>query len=220
MFRALRYNSSAGSKKAQPFTVPPTSKIFENSSLNPNLFRITTAMAGMQFALWCYLSFFALTQLKPVQEMKREQGEVTPTEDKLEKEKLEKDEGKSSGSRYDMFGWVMSSKWRLSLSLLSLGAGTMFALMAYVYPLRLVRAMTYVRPTQSLAIVTHSPWGFSRNIEVPLVNVTCNTTPDQIEQGQSIALKIENFSLFFMLNHKGTDIDPMLSLLVLSRRTR
>lgn len=186
----------------------PTAKIFENSNLNPNLFRFTTGIAGLQFALWCYLSYFAVTQLKPLKEM------VSDTE----KNESRTSDSAASKTRSEMFEWVMSSKWRLSLSLLSLGAGSIFAMVAYIYPLRLVRVMTYIRPTQTLRVLTHSPWGTAREMEVPLLNVTCNTTPSQVAQGHSIALKIKDYSLFFMLNHKGTDIDPMLQSLVLNRK--
>lgn len=197
---------STTSKAVKPkFIVSATVKIFENSHLNPNLFLFTTTMAGMQLVLWCYLSYFALTQLKPVQEMKEDA------------EKNSTPERSASKIRLERFEWLMSSKWRLSLSLLSLAAGGMFAMVAYIYPLRLVRALTYVRPTQTLKVVTHTPWGAAKEIEVPLVNVTCSTTPSQITQGHSIALKIKDYSLFFMLNHKGVEINPVLRSLVLGR---
>lgn len=192
----------------------PTAEIFENSNLNPNLFRFTTAVAGVQFALWCYLSYFALTQLKPIHEM------VPDAEDTKSRtpDSGDKNVSRTSKIRSEMFERVMSSKWRLSLSVLSLGAGSVFAVVAYIYPLRLVRVMTYVRPSQTLKLVTHSPWGTAREIEVPLVNVTCNTTPTQIAQGHSIALKIKDYSLFFMLNHRGININPMLQSLILNRK--
>lgn len=191
--------------------VSATVKIFETSNLNPNIFRFTTALAGMQLVLWCYLSYFALTQLKPAQEMKDD------AEKKCTPEQSAEDVSKSSKIRLERFEWLTSSKWRLSLSLLSLAAGGMFVMVAYIYPLRLVRTLTYVRPTQTLKVVTHTPWGAAKEIEVPLVNVTCSTTPSQIAQGHSIAVKIKDYSLFFMLNHKGVEINPVLRSLVLSR---
>ena len=278
------------STAAKPaFTVPPTSKIFESTDPNPKIFRVITIVSGIQFVLWCYLSYFALTQLNSVgkesnqqkgdnvegsvdkgsksqgQQMvddcggekeedsgqKQEQestGEIVmfrdavivseeTSEERLEPQQVDnsatppvggsttpataadtsgKHEPKKSG---ELMEWFMSSKWRASLSLLSLSAGTVFALVAYIYPLRMVRSVTYIRPSQLLEVVTHSPWGTPRTFQVPLVDVVCNTTPAQIAEGQVIALKIKNYQWFFLLNHKGITINPMFRALVLSRRS-
>ena len=242
---------STASMVKPKFVVSPTAKIFESSNVNPNLFRFTTAIAGMQLVLWCYLSFFALTQLQPVQEMKKgkngkdsapklkEEDGYQDSAPKLKEEdgyqdsapKLKEEDGyqdsaiqqnvegaSTQSNRLERFEWLMSSKWRLSLSLLSLTAGSVFALVAYIYPLRLVRTLTYMRPTQTLKVVTHTPLGATKEMEVPLMAVTCNTAQAQITQGHSIALKIEGYSLFFMLNHKGVEISPMLTSLVLNRK--
>ncbi len=132
------------------------------------------------------------------------------------KENSKETEGKDKSS--NLFKWFMSSKWRLSLSLLSLGAGTVFAMVAYIYPQRMVRALTYVRPTQVLEVETYTPWGAAKKLGVPLNDVFCNTSPEQVANGQNIALKLKNYSLYFMLNTKNTTSHPMLKTLVLNRR--
>lgn len=265
------------STAAKPaFTVPPTSKIFESTNPNPKIFRVITIVSGIQFVLWCYLSYFALTQLNSVgEEPNQRKGEVvSETLDKssrshdqqkvdgcgggkeessnqkqgqentgdivmfrdggkleqqvdnsatVENDSIPTETAETSGKPKlkksgELIEWFMSSKWRMSLSLLSLSAGTVFALVAYIYPLRMVRSVTYIRPSQLLEVVTHSPWGTPRTFQVPLVDVVCNTTPTQIAEGQVIALKIKSYQWFFLLNHKGITIDPMFSALVLSRR--
>lgn len=290
----LNFSVSMSTAAKPAFTVPPTSKIFESTNPNPKIFRVITIVSGIQFVLWCYLSYFALTQLNSVgkkpDQQKAEGSEVSGTLDggSRVQQKVDDSDGEreeSSGQKIkteqestsdivmfrdaeivseelqvdnnsampvvgddtvrdsmapvgddsatpetgaggkpklnksgELIERLMSSKWRVSLSLLSLSAGAVFAMVAYIYPLRMVRGVTYIRPSQLLEVVTHSPWGTPRTIQVPLVDVVCNTTPAQVAEGQVIALKIKNYQWFFLLNHKGITIDPMFSALVLSRR--
>lgn len=221
MIFGVHYTSSvAATPKPKKFDIPPKARLFENKRINPILFRITTAISGFQLLVWGYLSYFALTQLESHKESDTKVGQEKDSPTPQHDVKSELKEDKSIGTRTDLYKWFMSSKWRLFLSLLSLGAGTVFGLVAFIYPQRVVRTLTYVRPTQMLEVVTYSPWGVARKIEVPLVDVVCNTTEAQLAQlakGQNIALKIKDYSLFFLLN-PGSTIDPMLRTLVLSRR--
>lgn len=266
------------------FSIPPTVKIFENKSLNPNLFRVTTTVAGLQLVVWCYLSYFAVTELESLQksdpkvkvgqeesrdgegeaeskgkeedmviaepalfitqdentahegDFDREGGSngggiaesgLTKTEQVEEGAAREGNAGNKDGSRkeddvaeHDLFKWFMSSKWRFSLSLLSLGVGSVFTMLAYIYPQKMIRSLTYIRPTEMLEVVTYSPWGgHGRKFAAPLVDVVCNTgTAAQQAQGQNIPIKIKGHSLFFILNPNNTYIHPMLNSLVLNRR--
>jgi hypothetical protein len=223
LFLSRRSMSTAvRSSAAKPkFVVAPTAKIFESFNTNPNWFRFTTAIAGLQLVLWSYLSYFAMTQLGSVQETKKEHEVAMPEPEEAGKESTRESVGnseESSKSNKVWFKWFMTSKWRLSLSILSLTAGSVFALVAYIYPLRLVRSLTYIRPSQSLKMVTHTPWGTAKAIEVPLLDVVCHTTQSQVEQGHSIALRVQDYSLFFMLNHRGMELNPMLRTLILSRK--
>ncbi len=118
----------------------------------------------------------------------------------------------------ELYKWFMSSKWRISLSFISLGAGVMFATVAFIYPLRMVRSVTYVRGTQALQLVTYSPWGSTTTVEVPLVHVVCKTAESQRAPDATIALGIKNYSLNFLLNPNNASIHPMLRSLVLSRQ--
>ena len=263
----IRYGSSKPGPNASKFEVPPTSKIFENKHTNPNLFRITSSVSAIQLVIWCYLSYFALVELKPL----TEEGEGNDRSSRLEGEGEVKSQGEREGGgesnvaysetsqsisesedshqssllgrkgestdqapqaesspkevkestekeRSVFFKWFMSSKWRLSLSLLSLSVGALFTMTAYIYPLRMVRTLTYIRPTQALRVVTYTPWGSTRQLEVPLVDVLCNTPEAQVARGQNVALKIKDHSLYFLLNTSAGPVDPMLRTLVLSRR--
>ena len=54
--------------------------------------------------------------------------------------------------------WYSSLKWRLVISLLTLGTGVFFAFTACMYPLRVVQRMSYVRGRGGgVAIITFSP---------------------------------------------------------------
>ena len=220
----IQYSGSPQSAPKFHFEIPPTVKIFENNKLNPNLFRIITAISGLQLVLWSYLSYFALMELnvqnKEAKTNKNEQsldetGNSATIKSESKQEYKEKGNTESSSAGYK---WFMSSKWRLFLSALSLSAGIAFASVAYIYPLRMVKAVTYIRPTQSLKIVTYSPWGSSRNIEVPLVDIVCNTTSAQQAQGHNIAIKIKDYTFFFLLNSRNTYSHSLLNSLVLSRK--
>lgn len=113
--------------------------------------------------------------------------------------------------------WFMSPKWRLALSMLSLGFATIVTLTAFWYPLRVVRSVTYLRPTQTLQFVTCSPVGRLRTLQMPLVDVTCKTTPTKQAQGPYVALKVKGHAFFFLLNMNNANFSPLLRSLVLSR---
>lgn len=196
------------------FDIPPTVKIFQNNTLNPNLFRITTAISGLQLLLWGYLSYFALTELTN----KSSNSPEEPSEENIKQEVKDEEVKEEDSSKSSIYKWFMSSKWRISLSLLSLSAGTVFVLMAYIYPLRVTRSLTFIRPIQALRVETYSPLGTSRSFEVPLTDVVCNTTYEQQAQGQNIALKIKGYNLFFLVNPRNTYVHPMLKSLVLNRQ--
>lgn len=211
-----RLLSEHGTIKKVKFDVPPTVKIYENNKLNPNLFRITTGIAGLQLALWSYLSYFAICEVNGVLKTEGDNSESNDsTLSSFEETRLDKKMERSLKSSF--YKQFMSQKWRLFLSIFSLAAGTVFAMTAYIYPLRMVRSVTYIRPTQALQLVTHTPWGSSRRIEVPLINVVCNTKAEQT-RGQNIALKIKDHYLFFLLNPDDTYIHPLLKSLVMSRQ--
>ena len=54
--------------------------------------------------------------------------------------------------------WYCSLRWRLTISVLTLGVGVFFAITASMYPLRVVQRMSYVRGKGGgVAITTFSP---------------------------------------------------------------
>ena len=130
--------------------------------------------------------------------------------------------GESKSSLYKWitsYEWIKSSKpskWRrISLSLLSLAAGIIFTSVAYIYPMRMVRSVTYLRSNQTLQLVTYTPLGKTRTLQVPLVDVSSKIT-EQVK-GQNVALKVNGHAMLFQLNTDKADVNPLFRTIVLNR---
>ena len=141
-------------------------------------------------------------------------------EDKLE-EKSEDKSGELTGGRVateEAGESKDSSKWRISLSLLSLSAGLLFTLMVYIYPRRVVRSVIYLRPSHTLQLTTYTSQGVTRTLDVLLADVTCRTNSTEQARGQNVALKVKGHPMYFLLNMTNAHVDPLLRTLVLNQQ--
>ena len=108
-----------------------------------------------------------------------------------------------------------SSKWRVGLSLLSLGAGLVFAVTACMYPLRVVQKLTYVGNSQQLLrFVTYTPLGSTRHLAVPVWKATCVTSDQRRATLTHLAVKVQGYPLFFLLDQQGTELNPQFHLII------
>lgn len=199
----------------------------------PNFFSVVSAISGIQLLFWIYLAYFAFTELKQVEsKVKLDTDGKEVVEDSFESERdvrlSLKDKGQTSDMNNSKFDSIeeqitseengvkkslaatvlTSSKLRIVVSLLSLSAGLFFAFSACMYPLRIVRKLTYIRPTQAVQVVTYTPFGSTRTLTVPLQDVTCSGSRFDGRRRGHFGLKIKGYSLYFLLDQQAMDASP------------
>ena len=90
-----------------------------------------------------------------------------------------------------------------------------FATTACMYSLRIVRRLTYVgNSEQLLKIVTYTPLGSTRTLSVPVGSVSCVTGEKQRSKLTHLAVKVQGYPLFFLLDQQGTELHPQFHLIV------
>ena len=203
---------------SSPINLSTTIKLYENNKIKSKYFRIIVTVSGVQLVLWSYLSYFALTEFGNNRNQGRNKtlshqdthsttsGEHSSCSSAVKKA--------SSSSPESLTSWFGSSKWRIGLSLLSLGAGIFFAVTACIYPMRIVRKLTFLRTEQALQFVTYTPLGNTRVMQVPLLHVRSASSEKQKASGGHVALKVRGHVLYFLLDQQQTYLNPLLYNLV------
>ena len=194
---------------------PATLTLYSNDKVKSNYFRIITFISGIQLVLWTYLSYFALFELD-------KNATTSSTRSKHSSNAHTSSEHNTtqpiSTSPYFSEKFVerfSSSKWRVILSLLSLGAGLIFATTACMYPLRIVQKLTYVGDSQQLLkFVTYTPLGSTRTMAIPVGKVTCVTSDKRSAGLTHLAVKVQGYPLFFLLDQQGTKLSPQFHLII------
>lgn len=232
-------------KKKAKFELAPTVMLFE-TKLSPRLYRIMTVVSVVQLPMWLYLSYFSITHLDPVK--LRKEVEKSKKKAKLEGEEsgvvaahssskewrkengkvghsdLESSnasvEGKSTPpAKNPKMSWLLSYKSRAFLSVLCLAFGTVFCMGTLIFPLRMVRSVTFMRPTQTMQIVTGTPFGTYRTFDTPLSGVVCKNDLRTLSAASYIILKVKGHYFTYLLNYaNNVQINPLFKTLVLSRR--
>ena len=197
--------------KQRSLSSPTTITLYTNNKVKFNYFHIITFVSGIQLLLWTYLSYFALFELD---------SDATTSRSKLPTSTHETDTTQSvypppSSLSENFVRRFWSSKWRVGLSLLSFGAGLIFATTACMYPLRIVQKLTYVgNSKQMLRFVTYTPLGSTRTLDVPVGKVTCVTSDQRRARLSHLAVKIQGYPLFFLLDQQGTELNPQFHLII------
>jgi len=208
-----RLSRSSRSSLSKKDVDAPAVKMFETQLKHPNVYRLMTAMALLQLPMWIYLSYFSYFELDPKQ-LKKQIRE--------NQQRRASDNSKSIATKAkttDLDSWKLSSKARLFLSVLSLSAGLSFCSMTLFFQWKLVKSVTFVRATKSLQIVTGTPFGTLRTLQVPLSSVTCPAPPRKnAGSSQYIMLVVKGHRLKFLLDPQNAEINPWFQTLVLSRR--
>ena len=189
---------------------PSTVTLYTNDKVKSNYFRIITFVSGIQLVLWTYLSYFALFELDS-------NSTATLTTKKPKSITPSPEDASSQPSSYseNFIKRFSSAKWRMILSLLSLGAGLFFATTACMYPLRIVQRLTYVgNSKQVLRFVTYTPMGSVRTLTVPVGKVKCVTSDERRSKLTHLAVKVEGYPLYFLLDQQETQLNPQFHLIV------
>ena len=194
----------------RPLSSPSTTiTLYTNENVKSNLFRVITFVSGIQLVVWTYLSYFALFELNSDATSLRKKSRVTPSTSTTAQD----DTPSSYSERF--IKRFSSPKWRVVLSLFSLGAGIFFATTACMYPLRIVQRLTYVGNSQQiLRFVTYTPLGSTRTLTVPVGNVKCVTSDERRPRLTHVAVKIRGYPLYFLLDQQGTQLSPQFHLIV------
>lgn len=198
------------------FSSPSMVVLYSNEKVKSNYFRVITFVSGLQLVLWTYLSYFALFELNSDTTATSKTKPTTSTDDNSTQFPSSSPPTSSSSSYSENFiKRISSAKWRVILSLLSLGAGLFFATTACMYPLRIVQKLTYVGNSQQLLkFVTYTPLGSTRTLSVAVGNVACVTSEERRSRLTHLAVKVKGYPLFFLLDQQGTQLNPQFHLIV------
>ena len=195
---------SAALKLERTNTNTATSEVllYENTTAKPKYFKLIAIVSGIQLFFWTYLSYAALTDFSGSGSTKREHGIKV---------------GNTEAQSQSKPAWFTSSKWRLVGSLVSLGAGIFFAVIANMYPQRIVHRLYFLQRLSAAQIQTYSPFGSVRSIQVPLGDITC--TGDRLTAKAQLALKVRGYPLYFLMDKQGRFVAPrMFDTLIASRK--
>lgn len=211
--------------KPRCLSSPTTITLYTNNKVKSNYFRIITFISGFQLVLWTYLSYFALFELNQsgntttsrsiTNEPSNLPLSTRTTEGNNTAQSISPSPPPSSTFSEKVFQRFWSSKWRVGLSLLSLGAGLIFAITACMYPLRVVQKLIYVSNSQQLLkFVTYTPMGSTRSLAVPVGKASCVTSDQRRAALTHLAVKVQGYPLFFLLDQQGTELSPQFHLII------
>lgn len=176
--------------------------LYENTKAKPKYFKLIAIVSGIQLFFWTYLSYAALTDFSSNGLMKQEHGNKV---------------GSTKAQSQSKPTWFTSSKWRLVGSLISLSAGVFFAVIANMYPQRIVHRLYFLQRLSTAQIQTYSPFGSVKSIQVPLGDITC--TGDRLTAKAQLALKVRGYPLYFLIDKQGRFVAPrMFDTLIASRK--
>ncbi|XP_062550376.1 transmembrane protein 223-like [Armigeres subalbatus] len=146
---------------------------------NPRFYRVLNVFAISQFFFWVYVSHFSYTTLRdaPVPEDNRDE---LPWYKRIN---------------------LGENKYRNGITILSffIGYGILFT--SWMFTLRSVRFLILRKGGDLVSVVTYTPFGKNRIMEVPL---KCISAQESREAARvTIPLKIKNRSFFFVVDKKG-----------------
>lgn len=176
---------------------PPASRVYDiNTKVvkdvmlykyeNPRFYRILNWFAISQVLFWGYLSHFAYTTLRdaPVPEENRE--------------------GLAWYERVNLG----ENKYRNGIAIMSfvIGYGILFT--AWMFTLRSVRFLILRKGGDKVSVVTYTPFGKNRIMDVPL---KCISAQESREAARvTIPIKIKNRSFFYVVDKRGEFTNPRL----------
>ena len=149
--------------KHRSHSSPTTLTLYSNDKVKSNYFRIITFVSGIQLVLWSYLSYFALFELDKNAPTSTKRSKHSTNARTSSENNTTQPISTSSYFSEKFIERFSSSKWRVILSLLSLGAGVIFATTACMYPLRIVQKLTYVGDSTAAQVRYVHSSGFDKD---------------------------------------------------------
>ncbi|XP_055529260.1 transmembrane protein 223 [Wyeomyia smithii] len=176
---ASRYSTNHFAARAYDVSTNVAKDVMLFKYENPRFFRMMNIFGVSQFLFWGYLSHFAYTTLKDA---------PVPQKD------------------VDQLAWyekinLGENKYRNTMAIMSfvIGYGILFA--TWTFTLRSVRFLVLRKGGKNVSVVTYTPFGKNRIMDVPL---NCISAQESREAARvTIPIKIRNKSLFYMLDKKG-----------------
>ncbi|XP_053685707.1 transmembrane protein 223 isoform X1 [Sabethes cyaneus] len=176
---SCRYTTSNLTARAYDVSTNVAKDVILYKYENPRFFRMMNIFAISQFLFWGYLSHFAYTTLKDA---------PVPEKD------------------VDQLVWyekinLGENKYRNGIAIMSfvIGYGILFA--AWTFTLRSVRFLVLRKGGKNVSVITYTPFGKNRIMDVPL---NCVSAQESREAARvTIPIKIKNRSLFYILDKKG-----------------
>ncbi|XP_023232230.1 transmembrane protein 223-like [Centruroides sculpturatus] len=100
------------------------------------------------------------------------------------------------------------NKFRHGVTFLCLGVGYLVATISAFLPLRTVHLLVLCKGGINVRILTYTPLGTTRKIEVPLSHISCQHSRHSASSNMS--LKIKGRWFYFLIDRKGVFLQPKL----------
>lgn len=100
------------------------------------------------------------------------------------------------------------NKYRYGITFLCMSVGYMVAIVSAFLPLRTISSIVLCKGGIKARILTYTPFGTTRKIEVPLNNISCQQS--RHSASSNMTLKIKGRWFFFLIDRRGVFLQPKL----------
>lgn len=153
---------------------------------NPRLFKAINFFAVAQFCFWNYLSYFSFNNLRDAPVV---QGDTT-----------------------NLQFWqrinLGENKYRNSIAIMCFVMGYGILAACWIFTLRSVRFLVLRKGGNAVSIVTYTPFGANRIMNVPVNCISAVETRHVAKA--TLPLKVKNKALFYVLDMRGEFKNPAL----------
>ncbi|XP_076321770.1 transmembrane protein 223 [Tachypleus tridentatus] len=167
--------------------------LFKNEK--SRFFKLLSFFGMIQLAFCMYLGHFSFKNLRDIS-----QSDV------------ETQIGKQKNELHGLSFWkkinLGENKYRYGITLLCCSVGYLIAVCTGLYTLRSVRYLILLRGGEVARLVTYTPFGGNRIIDVSLRDLSCQQARDQATS--FLSLKVRNRWMFFLVDKRGTFLNPKL----------
>lgn len=186
-YRLLSHKIPLFSPKTQSFcnrtVLDPNTNVVKDVILfkyeNPKLFKSINFFAIAQFCFWNYLSYFSFTNLRDAPVPETNQSDL---------------------KFYERIN-LGENKYRNSIAIMCFVMGYGILAACWIFTLRSVRFLILRKGGNAVSIVTYTPFGQNRIMNVPLNCVSAVETRHVAKA--TLPLKVKNKSLYYVLDMRG-----------------
>ncbi|XP_046845022.1 transmembrane protein 223-like [Xenia sp. Carnegie-2017] len=156
-----------------------------------SFFKILGLATLSQLVFWSYMSYVMYAYVRPASQVLRERSSSKQIKE------------------YSYFPTILlHPKVQMGMSIASMGLGLFFFFAGRMYAKRSVHQLILLRNGAQLIVRTHTLYGGTQEICVPLTDVSCFGS--RFDTSPFVILKMRNHSYYFMLDKRGDFLQSTL----------